>query len=79
MENAFKNIYYNWRKITNLHSKFAISNWSKTLDEKEYLREYKYSLLYNNSGIFSHEHIIHWSNYFIKKLVLGYIQRDLSN
>ena len=50
--------------------KFAIFNWSKTLDEKDYFREYKYALLYNNSGkkLFPHEHIIYCSNYFIKKL-----------
>ena len=70
LENTFKNIYYNWRSNTNLFTKFAIFNQSKTLDAKEYLREYKYSLLYNNSGkkIFPHEHIIYFSNYFIKKL-----------
>ena len=70
MENTFKNIYYNLSSNTNLHSKFAIFNWSKTLDEKEYLMEYKYTLLYNNSGkkLFSHEYIIYCSNYFIKKL-----------
>lgn len=70
LDNTFKNLYYNWRANTNLHTKFAIFNWNKTLDGKEYLREYKFSLLYNNTGkkLFEHEHIIYCSNYFIKKL-----------
>ena len=60
LDNTFKNIYYNWRSNTNLHTKFAIFNWSKALDGKEFLREYKYAQLYNNSG----------KNYFHMKLCL---------
>ena len=69
-ENTFKNIYYNWRRSSNLHSKFAIFKWKYTLDNNEYLREYKFSLIYNKTGkkLLSHEHIIYCSNFFIRKL-----------
>ena len=72
-DNTFKNIYYVWRKETPLYKKYSIFNFTKTQDNKEYLRDYNYTFLYDESGkkLFLHEHVIYCSDYFIKKLRLA--------
>ena len=69
-ENTFKNIYYSWRKETPLYKKQSIFKFNKTIDNFQYLRDYNYTFIYNESGkkLFLHEHIIYCSDYFIKKL-----------
>ena len=64
------NIYYNWRKNSNLFTKFSIFNNSVTKENKAYLRDYCFKSVYNKGGknIFYHEHIIYISNYFIRKI-----------
>ena len=68
--NTFKNIYYNWRRGNIIFKKYSIFEYNKTINGLEYLRDYKYTFLYNKSGksIFLHEHAIFCSDYFIKKL-----------
>ena len=65
-----KNIYYSWRKETQLYKKTSIFIFTKTIDETEFLKDYNYTYLYNETGksLFLHEHIIYCSAYFIKKL-----------
>lgn len=72
-DNTFKNIYYNWRRTTNIYKKFSIFKYNKTLNNHTYLQDYCYTLLYNSKGSkkFIHEHIIFCSDYFIKKLRLS--------
>ena len=69
-ENFYSNIYYNWRKLSNAFNKFSIFENQKTLDDKQLLRDFTVTILYNknNNTTFQHEHIIYISDYFIKKL-----------
>ena len=73
-DNMFKNIYYSWRKSSNSHNIFSLFLNNKTLNNKNYLRDYAYSFEYNNKGNkqFVHEHAIFISDYFIKKLRFSY-------
>ena len=48
--NTFKNIYYNWRIRSNFHNKFSIFNCKKSLNNKNFLRDYCFTLLYDNNG-----------------------------
>ena len=67
---TFSNIYYNWRKNSNLFNKFSIFSNKLTKEGKIYLRDYTFKLIYNSNGkqLFEHEHIIYISSYFIRKL-----------
>ena len=68
--NMYSNIYYNWRKSSNLFKKSSIFDNQKTLDGNQFMRDYCITMLYkkNNKDVFQHEHIIFVSDYFIKKL-----------
>ena len=68
--NFYSNIYYNWRKMSNLFNKNSIFENQKTSDGLQFLRDYSLSLLYkkNNKSQLKHEHAIYVSDYFIKKL-----------
>ena len=67
---TFKNIYYNWRKNSNIFTKYSALENPLTKENTVFLRDYTYSNLYNKSGktLFLHEHMIFISNYFIKQL-----------
>lgn len=67
---TLSNIYYNWRKPSNLFNKFSIFNNQFTNNNQLYLREYIHKSIYNKKGnrLINYEHIIHTSNYFIRKL-----------
>ena len=67
---TFKNIYYNWRKNSNIFTKYSALENPLTKENTIFLRDYTYTNLYNKSGktLFLHEHMIFISNYFIKKL-----------
>ena len=67
----YTNIYYNWRKSSNIFNKTSIFTNQKTLDGKQFVRDYSFTMLYkkNNKDLFQHEHIIFVSDYFIKKLI----------
>ena len=69
-EHFYSNIYYNWRKLSNAFNKYSIFENQKTLDDKQLLRDFSQTILYNknNNSTFQHEHIIYISDYFIKKL-----------
>ena len=69
-DNTFKNIYYNWRKNSNVNTKYSVFKNSLTKNKKNFLRDYCYCLLYNHTGRkqIKHEHMIFCSDYFIKKL-----------
>ena len=69
-EHFYSNIYYNWRKLSNAFNKYSIFENQKTLDDKQLLRDFSQTILYNknNNSTFQHEHIIFISDYFIKKL-----------
>ena len=66
----YSNIYYNWRKSSNVFKKSSIFDNQKTLDGNQFMRDYCITMLYkkNNKDVFQHEHIIFVSDYFIKKL-----------
>ena len=68
--NFYSNIYYNWRKTSNVFTKYSIFDNQLTIDNKQYLRDYTLTMLYNknNISLFNHEHLIYVSDYFIKKL-----------
>ena len=68
--NTFSNLYYNWRKTSNLFTKFSVYSNKYTNNKEIYLRDYTLKNIYTQSGKKSiyHEHIIYISNYFIKKL-----------
>ena len=67
-ENFYSNIYYNWRKLANVHNKFSIFSNLYTINNELFLRDYNLTCLYTEKGnsIFYHEQIIFISNYFIK-------------
>ena len=69
-EHTFSNIYYNWRKTSNLHNKFCIFTNLYTNNNELFMRDYALTCLYSTKGtnMFYHEHIIFISNYFIKKI-----------
>ena len=69
-DNTFKNIYYNWRKNSNVNTKYSVFKNSLTKNKKNLLRDYCYCLLYNHTWKkqIKHEHMIFCSDYFIKKL-----------
>lgn len=68
---TFKNFYNNWKNNSKVYSKLSIFDNTKTLNNKEFLRDYTYTLIYNTNGKsqFIHEHIIYISNFFIKKII----------
>ena len=68
--NTFSNLYYNWRKTSNIFTKFSVYSNKYTNNNEIYLRDYTFKNIYTQSGKKSiyHEHIIYISNYFIKKL-----------
>ena len=45
-----KNIYYSWRKEKQLYKKASIFIFTKTIDETEYLKDYNYTYLYNETS-----------------------------
>ena len=49
IENTFSNIYYNWRKNSNLFNKYSIFSNKFTKEGKIYLRDYSFKLIYNSS------------------------------
>ena len=59
-KNTFKNIYYNWRCKSPLFTKFSIFKNTRAKNDKLYLRDYRYCVIYKTNGkkIFNHEHII---------------------
>ena len=63
-------MYYNWRKTSNLFTKFSGYSNKYTNNKEIYLRDYTLKNIYTQSGKKSiyHEHIINISNYFNKKL-----------
>ena len=67
--NTFKNIYYNWRRYNARFKKYSILI-NKTKNNRDYLKDYLYTYLYNKTGKtnYIHEHCIFASDYFIKKL-----------
>ena len=68
-ENSFSNIYYNWRKLSNVHNKFAAFSNLYTNNNELFLCDYNLVSLYtaNGNAMFYHEQIIFISNYFIKR------------
>ena len=66
----YSNLYYNWRKHSNVHSKFSIFDNQITLRGNQFLRDYNVTMAYNksNKSLFQHEHAIFISDYFIRKL-----------
>ena len=66
-QNLYSNLYYNWRRTSHLFSKSCIFEKQKTLDGKQFMRDYTITMLYkkNNKDLFQHEHIIFISDYFI--------------
>ena len=69
--NLYSNLFYNWRKTSNLFNKSCIFEKDKTLDGNQYMRDYSLTMLYkkNNKDLFKHEHIIFVSDFFINKLI----------
>ena len=63
-------MYYNWRKTSNLFTKFSVYSIKYTNNNEIYLRDYTLKNIYTQSGkkYIYHEHIIYISYYFIKKL-----------
>ena len=63
-------MYYIWRRNSIFFKKYSIFSNCKTLNNKEYLKDYAYTFLFNDRGNnkFLHEHAIFCSDYFIKKL-----------
>ena len=68
--NTFSNLYYNWRKESNIFTKFSVFNNKYTNNNEIFLRDYSLKTIYSKSGkkVIFHEHMIFISNYFIKKL-----------
>ena len=69
-KNTYSNIYYEWRKKSNVFSKFSIFDNKYTLNQKLYLRDYTFKGIYSKNGknIIEHEHIIYVSDFYIKKM-----------
>ena len=69
-KNTYSNIYYEWRKKSNFFNKYSIFEHKMTKNNKIFLRDYTYKILYSKTGknLFEHEHIIYVSDFFIKKL-----------
>ena len=65
---TFSNIYYNWRKNSNLFNKFSIFSNKLTKERKIYLRDYTFKLIYNSNGkqLFEKEHIIYISSFLLE-------------
>ena len=69
-KNTYSNIYYEWRKKSNSFNKFSIYNHKTTKNNKLFLWDYTYKILYGKTGknTIEHEHIIYVSDFYIKKL-----------
>lgn len=67
---SLKNIFYRWRKTSNVFNKYSIFENTKSKSDEIYLRDYQYKMIYKKNGknIFLHEHAIYCTNYFIRKL-----------
>ena len=51
--NLYSNLFYNWRKTSNLFNKSCIFEKDKTLDGNQYMRDYSITMLYKkNNKIF---------------------------
>ena len=44
--NLYSNLFYNWRKTSNLFNKSCIFEKDKTLDGNQYMRDYSITMLY---------------------------------
>lgn len=64
---TFCNIYYSWRKTSNIFNKYSIFKNKYTKENKTFLRDYVYKLIYNDKGnkYIEHEHVIFISNFFL--------------
>ena len=69
-QHTFHNIFKSWKANTKLYTKFSVLENCLTRDNKQYLKDYNYNLIYNQNGKqqFIHEHMIFISNFFIRKL-----------
>ena len=69
-QHTFHNIFKSWKATTKLYTKFSVLENCLTRDNKQYLKDYNYSLIYNQNGKqqFIHELMIFISNFFIRKL-----------
>ena len=67
---TFSNIYYNWRRESNIFTKYSVFTNQYTNNNEIFLRDYSLNTIYSKSGqnLIYHEHIIFISNYFIRKL-----------
>ena len=74
-KNTYSNIYYEWRKKSNSFNKFSIYNHKTTKNNKLFLRDYTYKILYGKTGknTIEHEHIIYVSDFYIKSYVFPHI------